>query len=200
MAALVTGNLLRQQLHLRVAAAVVNSSCSFSTSASCCRWHKDVSQRREIAKYGYDDRVKLTGALPRISEDENKRWDTREPYTPANPWAQKRALFGQNDYIDILGQDPDAFRPSEVNYEQPEWLREVSTNATPYQRLLMKKKLLEETDYPTTHPKSWKELNAMLGRLHNKVAKEWDQYRFANYKGITTTDARAGRFKTKHPF
>lgn len=184
----------RNVVHLRGGAA------AFSTSTSSFRWHKDVSARRQIAKYGYDDKTKMSGALPRIAEDEEKRWDHREVFTPENPWAQKRALFGQNDYIDILGEDPDAFRPSEVNYEQPEWLREVTVNATPYQRLLMQKKLLEETEYPTTQPKSWKELNAMIHRMHLKVKKEYDQYRFANYKGITISDARDGRFKTKYPF
>lgn len=192
MASLVTT--ARNLVHLR------GSAAAFSTSASSCRWHKDVSKRRIIARYGYDDKVKVSGALPRISEDEEKRWDNRNVYTPPNPWAQKRALFGQNDYIDILGEDPDAFRPSEVNYEQPEWLREVSVKAVPYQRLLMQKKLLEETEFPTTHPKSWSELNDMLHRMRKKVNKEWDQYRFANYKGITTNDARGGRFKTRYPF
>jgi len=173
--------------------------CAFSTSASSCRWHKDVAKRQHIAKYGYKDQVKRSGALPRISEDE-ERWDARRVFTPENPWAQKRALFGQNDYIDILGEDPDALRPSEVNYEQPEWLREVPHQMHPYQRLLMKKKLLEETDYPTTHPKTWDELNKMIDRQLLKVRKEWDQYRFANYNGITTQDARGSRFKTRYPF
>jgi len=170
-----------------------------STSANAFRWHKDLKETTRITRYGYNDKVKRSGALPRISEDD-ERWDHRPVHTPDNPWAQKRALFGQNDYIDILGDDPDAFRPSELNYEQPEWLREVTIHMTPYQRLLMKKKLLEETDYPTTHPKTWDELTKEVKRLHDKVVKQWDQYRFANYRGITTNDARGSRFKTRYPF
>merc|ERR1719268_365322 len=178
----------RNVVHLRGGAA------AFSTSTSSFRWHKDVSARRQIAKYGYDDKTKMSGALPRIAEDEEKRWDHREVFTPENPWAQKRALFGQNDYIDILGEDPDAFRPSEVNYEQPEWLREVHERQTGYQRLLMKKKLLEETDYPETNPKSWEELKDILKRLYRKQHMQMDQYRFGNYKGITIQNSRGTRF------
>jgi len=175
------------------------ASTAFSTSSGCQRWHKDVKEERQIFRWGYEDRVKQSGALPRISND-SERWDHREVYAPENPWAQKRALFGQNDYIDILGEDPDAFRPSEVNYEQPEWLREVNEKQTGYQRLLMKKKLLEETDYPETNPKSWEELKDVLKRLWRKQHMQMDQYRFANYKGITIQNSRGTRFKTKYPF
>merc|ERR1719320_717332 len=169
-----------------------------STTSGTCRWHKDVKERRQMTHYGYEDKVKRSGALPRISEDE-ERWEYGNVYAPPNPWAQKRALFGQNDYIDILGDDPDAFRPSEVNYEQPEWMREVTVKNTAYQSLLLKKRLLEETDYPETHPKTWEELDKMVDRQYKKVRKEWDQYRFANYRGIPTQDARGNRFKTKYP-
>lgn len=173
----------------------------FSTSASVQRWHKDVSNRRQIFRYGYHDKTKWSGALPRISEDD-QRWDSRKPYTPANPWAQKRALFGQNDYIDILGEDPDAFRPSDVNYEQPEWLREMNVYMTPYQRLLMKKKLLEDTSYKEAHPKTMEQMEGVINRQHLKMKKEWDQYRFTNYQGIQTGDAnlKGANFRTRRPF
>lgn len=176
------------------------SAAPLATSAVAGRWHKDLSKETLIFRYGYNDKVKQSGSLPRISEND-KRFDNRDVYAPENPWAQKRALFGQNDYIDILGEDPDMFRPSEVNYEQPEWLREVSKNAVPYQRLLMKKKLLEETDYPETNPKSWEQLIQKMNRQQRKMSKFWDQYRFANYRGITVQDARSkNQFRTKHPF
>ena len=38
--------------------------------------------------------VKMSGALPRLSDD-SKRIDTLKIFTPFNPWAPKRALFGQ---------------------------------------------------------------------------------------------------------
>ena len=65
----------------------------------------------------------------------------------------------------------------------------------------MKKKLLEQTDYPETHPKSWEQLVQKISRQQKKMSKHWDQYRFANYRGITVGDARGkNQFRTKHPF
>jgi len=194
-----SGNSARAALRSMTAMTSFSGTRLLSTTSVTCRWHKDVKERRVMTHYGYNDSVKRSGALPRISEDD-ERWDHRPVYTPENPWAQKRALFGQNDYIDILGEDPDAFRPSEVNYEQPEWMREISVKNTAYQSLLHKKRLLEETDYPETHPKTWDELEKMVDRQYKKTRKEWDQYRFANYRGITTQDARGKMFKTKYPF
>ena len=62
--------------------------------------------------------VKMSGPLPRLSEDAN-RVNTLNVFTPFNPWAPKRALFGQNDYIDILGDDPDAIKPHQQHYHIP---------------------------------------------------------------------------------
>jgi Mitochondrial ribosomal subunit len=64
--------------------------------------------------------VKMSGPLPRLSED-SERIKTMKVFTPFNPWAPKRALFGQNDYIDILGDDPDAIKPHQQHYHIPRW-------------------------------------------------------------------------------
>ena len=75
---------------------------SLHTSALNARWHKDVVENRRLYRHGYIDKVKQSGALPRISED-SRRLRTIKVFRPANPFAPKEALFGQNDYIDILG-------------------------------------------------------------------------------------------------
>ena len=79
------------------------SSMSFHTSLSKRRWHKDKVQNRDLYRHGYIDRVKQSGALPRISE-ESPRIKEIKVFRPSNPFAPKEALFGQNDYIDILGK------------------------------------------------------------------------------------------------
>ena len=75
---------------------------AFHTSTQNNRWHKDKVENRQLYRYGYIDRVKQSGALPRISED-SERIRHMKVFRPANPFAPKEALFGQNDYIDILG-------------------------------------------------------------------------------------------------
>ena len=100
----------------------------------------------------------------------------------------------------VKGQQNKIELETSLDYEQPEWLREVHERQTGYQRLLVKKKLLEETDYPETNPKSWEELKDILKRLYRKQHMQMDQYRFGNYKGITVQNSRGTRFKTKYPF
>ena len=75
---------------------------SFHTSTQKDRWHKDKVENRQLYRWGYQDKVKQSGALPRISED-SERVRTIKVFRPSNPFAPKEALFGQNDYIDILG-------------------------------------------------------------------------------------------------
>ena len=57
---------------------------------------------RDLYRYGYKDKVKRTGALPRLDEDA-KKYDKQPIFEPDAAFAPKRALYGQNDYIDILG-------------------------------------------------------------------------------------------------
>ena len=76
---------------------------SLHTSSFNARWHKDKVENRDLYRHGYVDRVKQSGALPRISED-SPRVKEIKVFRPSNPFAPKEALFGQNDYIDILGR------------------------------------------------------------------------------------------------
>ena len=64
----------------------------------------------------------------------------------------------------------------------------------------MKKKLLQETDYPETHPKTWEQLCQKVERIRVQLSVRKDQYQFTNYRGIKLNDARGAKFRTKYPF
>ena len=58
---------------------------------------------RKIWRYGLEDKLKMSGTLPRISND-SPPIRSKQIFKPQNPFAPSNALYGQNDYFDILGK------------------------------------------------------------------------------------------------
>lgn len=95
------------------------------------RHHSDkITKGPVLPRYGYNDKLFQGGLLPREAYVGSPL--PIPDYKPKNVWNEKRALFGQNDYIDILGPQVDGTKnpllPSQVLYNIPPWLRGFNGN------------------------------------------------------------------------
>nr|CAG4643635.1 EOG090X0JAK [Ilyocryptus agilis] len=138
------------------------------------RYHADkVAQGPIPRRYGYKEKILQRGLLPRLESMQNKPLAMPD-YKPKNAWNEKRSLFGQNDYIDILGPaDPvtgKPLHPTQLLYNVPYWLRGVKGNE--YQVLLRKRTFMEKKAWKLNRPTDWATLNTRIKKLYKYLNRK----------------------------
>ncbi|KAK4304891.1 hypothetical protein Pmani_023198 [Petrolisthes manimaculis] len=133
------------------------------------RYHSEKLARGPLIRnYGYEEKLWKGGLMPHIAESK------RLPiplYRPKNIWTERRALFGQNDYIDILGSGE--LHPTQVAYSVPPWLRGFKGNE--FQMLLRKRKIFGN-EMRRYRPTKFREMNRSIKRLYRYLNQKTRTY------------------------
>ncbi|XP_063979040.1 large ribosomal subunit protein mL51 isoform X2 [Diachasmimorpha longicaudata] len=122
-----------------------------------------------VRRYGYKDPLDIRGLLPRQNQ---KRIAEQPIYRPTDNWSERRALFGQNDYIDILGDD--SLHPTRILYNTPSWLR--GAKGGEMQMLIRKRKIWGKGIFPISNPTRWNDIRKRIKFLYNFLNRKTRTY------------------------
>merc|ERR1711962_130075 len=134
------------------------------------RYHVDRRKDGPLVRNHVADSAPLqtSGMLPHIVH--GKRLPI-PVYKPKNSWSERRALFGQNDYIDILGDGK--LKPTDVCYSVPPWMRGFKGNE--FQMLLRKRKLFQN-HMRVARPSKHREMNKRIKWLYKYLNQKTKDY------------------------
>nr|CAG4635852.1 EOG090X0JAK [Artemia franciscana] len=123
-----------------------------------------VSKDRPPRDFGYEEKLLQEGLLPRLKDGGPVK--NLPDFKPKDRWSQKRAVFGQNDYIDILGSGN--LRPIDIMYGVPYWLRGLKDNRE-YQTLIRKRVVYGLSGYSTQYPTKWEKMQKRISYLYRFI-------------------------------
>ena len=106
--------------------------------------------------------VSLQGLLPRVKGETGPLRTIPHENKP-DEWRPKAALFGQNDYIDILGDG--RVSVTQLMTSTPNWLKNFKGNE-------MQMSIRRRTAYrywKWCRPKKWEQLNKRIDFLYRKL-------------------------------
>jgi len=137
--------------------------------------HKIMNYEHQyVCGVGYNADYYKGGPKPRFNQDEKELMHKYWPKAPPmDEWDEKLAQFGQNDYIDILGDGNISIR--ELNVDAPYWLRGWGGSRF---HTVMRQLHFEEDYLLNARPTRWWELRKELTRLYrknNRYKKRADQ-------------------------
>ena len=133
-----------------------------------------------MKRVGFVDKVKQEGPLPRLKDD-SKAIVQRGQYRVTNNWAEHRALHGQNDYIDILGEQRrkhllsvqyfifcfegnDEIHPKNIMYHVPKYLRGIHKKDKYFQMMIKRRDFYAKTPFPKQYPSKWQGWNLLVSQ------------------------------------
>jgi len=131
---------------------------------------KDIPRR-----YGYNDKLAPRGLLARSAED--KTGMPVQEYLPSDTWSERKALFGQNDYIDILGDQK--IHPVSIAYNVPGWLR--GFKGSEFQMLIRKRNFFGYK-IQGANPDAYNKLRIRIKFLYRRMNHGWFKTRMHSKK------------------
>jgi len=118
-------------------------------------------------RYGNTYKLYSGGPLPRPKGDYEDKpvggYDNQIDFSKRDQWSSKKALFGQNDYIDILGDG--SVHPYQL-MQGPKWLRGFKGNEL--QRLVRRMKY-EGRMLQDLYPQKYHELRKQIFFLYKRL-------------------------------
>lgn len=137
-----------------------------SVQVQCVRYRyhaEKLAKGKLIRRFGYEEKILERGTLPHVDGE-------RLPlpiYRPKDYWNERRAIFGQNDYIDILGSD--RLHPTRLLKEVPAWLRGFKGNE--YQHCLRRRRMMYHSSERYLKPTKWHNLEKRIKFLYQFLNK-----------------------------